>query len=737
MPINAYDLDERLKRYWLGGRDQKDASEIVQLALSEPPTSAKQAWRALQVMEEVEEAEEVSERLRGLIAGLRDHLDLLRKRLAQVDAIGNTDTDPSAALFEVLGDESEALELEGFDPTRLHRARLGARSRADAANALLETFGWDRLPDKIAGELKRAIADLRDQQQHFQGQALFVDGARGFALGVQVEPKESGPFHTVAQVDAPMRMQAEQALREALADKGADWNVEWPMTYEGESIGIGLYLATLVATKQLEQPDALTAATGKVEVGGRVRGVGGIAAKLEAARGSGVRRVVLPEENREAAAASPAASDLELVYVERVSEIRAKLLDTVSGRAELGFEGTIRLARGLLPLYELALEEEKPIEHGYRLDVADAGSSAMINIYRGRRGKLVVGGPQGTARAAAEQLVAERFDTAKPVAQPTLTYRIPTAARQDEAHRLLIELGAAELAPTNDYERWRLRLTRGAANATVVLYTSNKCVVQGQSPAYDEAAAAIEKANEGLGGGGGTPAATKPAAAPLDLPDLPRIGTDEAGKGDYFGPLVSAAVFVTPELAAQLRDLGVRDSKRMTDKSVRSMAARLRRLLNGRYAVTAIRPKRYNELYRDMRAEGKNLNTLLAWGHARSIEDLLGKGVRPQFAVVDQFADARYIEQKILADTRQSGLEIKQFPKAEADIAVAAASILARDRFLEWLEQESARLDVPLPKGASQHVIEAARQVVERYGRERLGEVAKLSFKTTEKVLAA
>jgi ribonuclease HIII len=738
MPITAYDLDERLKRYWLGGRDQKDASEIIQIALSEPPTSAKQAWRALQVMEEVEEAEEgLSERLRGLIAGFRDHLDLLRKRLAQVDAIGNADTDPSAALFEVLGEESEALELEGFDPTRLHQARLGALSRADAANALLQTFGWDRLPDKIAGELRSAIADLRDQQHHYQGEALFVDGDRGFSLGVQVEPKESGPFHTVAQVDAPMRMQAELALREALGEKGADWNVEWPLTYEGESIGLGLYLATLVATKQLDQPDALTAATGKVEVGGRVGGVGGIAAKLEAARGSGIRRVVLPEENREAAAASPAAVDLELVFVERVTEIRAKLLDTVSGRAELGFEGSIRLARSLLPLYGLALEDETPIERGYRLDVADAGSSAIITVYRGRRGKVVVGGPQGTARTAAEQLVAERFDTANPVAQPTLTYRVPTTARQDEAHRLLIELGAAELASTNEYERWRVRLARGAANATVVLYTSNKCVVQGQSPAYDEVAAAIEKANEGLGGGGGTPAAAKPAAPPLDLPDLPRIGTDEAGKGDYFGPLVSAAVFVTPELAAQLRDLGVRDSKRMTDKSVRSMAARLRRLLDGRYAVTAIRPKRYNELYRQMRAEGKNLNTLLAWGHARSIEDLLGRGVRPQFAVVDQFADARYIEQKILADTRQSGLEIKQFPKAEADIAVAAASILARDRFLEWLEQESARLGVPLPKGASQQVIEAARQVVEQYGRERLGDVAKLSFKTTEKVLAA
>ena len=81
------------------------------------------------------------------------------------------------------------------------------------------------------------------------------------------------------------------------------------------------------------------------------------------------------------------------------------------------------------------------------------------------------------------------------------------------------------------------------------------------------------------------------------------------------------------------------------------------------------------------------------------MEDLLAKGVKPEFAVVDQFADARYIEQRILADTRQSGLEIKQFPKAEADIAVAAASVLAREAFLEWLERESARIKVTLPRG--------------------------------------
>lgn len=742
--MSSYDLEERLKQFWLDGRDEKQASAIIQEALSAPPQSSKQARLALQVMTELEP--KLSERLKGLIAEFRNHLDLLRRRLAQVDAIGNSDTEPAAALFEVLGDASEAIELSGFDPVKLRQARAGAPSRADAAAALLQTFGWGRLPRDVAEDLKRAIEQLRDEQRHYQGDGLFVADERGFLLGLQVKLNESGVHYCAARVDDKMRKQAEIALREALGEQGADWDVQWPFPYEGESIGLGLYVAALVAKQQL-LPDALTAATGRIEVGGHVRGVAGIAAKLEAARESGIRRVVLPEENRSEADAAPASSGLELIFVDRASAVRAKLLDTSSGRAELGFDGSIRLARNLLLLYGLALEDERPIEHGYRLDVSDGRTSAILNLYSGRRGSVVVGGSQGSARGALERLVEDYFTSEKPTAQPNQTYRIPPV-RQQEAKRLLLELGAAELEPKGEYESWRLRLTDGASNATIVLYTSNKCVLQGQSPAYDKAAAALDRALEGLGGArdagedGQDRASSNlrrrpPAGPPADLPDVPHIGTDESGKGDYFGPLVSAAVFVTPQLAVKLKALGVRDSKRMTDKSVRAMAPQLKRLLDDGYAITSIGPKRYNQLYQQMRGEGKNLNTLLAWGHARSLEDLLAKGVKPEFAVVDQFADTRYIEQRILADTRQSGLEIKQFPKAEADIAVAAASVLARDAFLDWLDRESARMQLTLPKGASPQVIAAAREIVARFGREQLGELAKLSFKTTEKVLAA
>jgi ribonuclease HIII len=129
------------------------------------------------------------------------------------------------------------------------------------------------------------------------------------------------------------------------------------------------------------------------------------------------------------------------------------------------------------------------------------------------------------------------------------------------------------------------------------------------------------------------------------------------------------------------------------------------------------------------------MNTLLAWGHARSIEDLIGKGMRPSYVIVDKFADARYMEQKLLADTREAGIELVQVTKAEADIAVAAASILAREAFLNWLDRTSATLGIKLPKGAGSNVKEVARKIVATEGEEALEDYAKLFFKTTKEVL--
>jgi ribonuclease HIII len=291
--------------------------------------------------------------------------------------------------------------------------------------------------------------------------------------------------------------------------------------------------------------------------------------------------------------------------------------------------------------------------------------------------------------------------------------------------------------PPGPYEGWRVKLSDGASQAVVIMYRSGKLVLSGHAPAFDQAAAIVEAV--------GKPAAKKQASVgpttsePVKAPpeNEPHIGTDEAGKGDFFGPLVTAGVFVDERVAKLLRALSVRDSKTVGDRELRVLAGNIRDVVEEqKRAVIVVAPKRYNELYRQMRSEGKNLNTLLAWTHTRVIEDLMRHGLQPKFILSDQFGDKRYIESRLLVDTRLSGVPVIQMHRAEADVAVAAASILARDAFLRWLEQAGKALGLTIPKGASPKVIETGRLLVARLGADALKEYAKVSFKTMEKVLA-
>lgn len=205
-----------------------------------------------------------------------------------------------------------------------------------------------------------------------------------------------------------------------------------------------------------------------------------------------------------------------------------------------------------------------------------------------------------------------------------------------------------------------------------------------------------------------------------------RIGIDESGKGDYFGPLVIAAVLVTPTDEPDLRLMQVRDSKRISDGRILEMAPDIRQLC--RHSVVAIGPQRYNDLY----AKIKNLNRLLAWGHARALENILEHS-ECALAISDQFGDERFILNALLE--KGKNIRLIQRPKAEEDLAVAAASILARAEFLIRLKRLSEDIGLSLPKGASQAVELAARVVVKKLGREGLEGVAKLHFKTTQSVL--
>jgi len=209
----------------------------------------------------------------------------------------------------------------------------------------------------------------------------------------------------------------------------------------------------------------------------------------------------------------------------------------------------------------------------------------------------------------------------------------------------------------------------------------------------------------------------------------PHIGVDESGKGDYFGPLVIAGVYVDAEVARSLRDSGAVDSKRISsDTKISQISAAIRGIPGLRWEVVLISPGKYNELYTKFR----NLNRLLAWGHSKVIESLLEKVPSCPRAISDQFADPSVLQRAL--QTRGQNIELIQRTKAENDPAVAAASILARDAFVKWLDAKSASLGINLLKGVSAEVKTNARLIYEKSGKLGLAENAKMHFKTTDEV---
>ncbi|MEW5701212.1 MAG: ribonuclease HIII [Candidatus Zixiibacteriota bacterium] len=204
-----------------------------------------------------------------------------------------------------------------------------------------------------------------------------------------------------------------------------------------------------------------------------------------------------------------------------------------------------------------------------------------------------------------------------------------------------------------------------------------------------------------------------------------RAGTDESGKGDYFGPLVIAAVAADFVAAARLSDWGVTDSKKLSDGRAQALA---RQIVQAKipHTIVAIGPEKYNELHGRM----KNLNRLLAWGHARAIENLLE--ITPvELVIADQFGDAALIEKALFAKGRS--VRLVQMPQGERDVVVAAASVMARADFLRRLKALSQATGVDLPKGAGPPVDDAAARIIARFGVEKLTGLAKCHFKNTAK----
>ncbi len=206
------------------------------------------------------------------------------------------------------------------------------------------------------------------------------------------------------------------------------------------------------------------------------------------------------------------------------------------------------------------------------------------------------------------------------------------------------------------------------------------------------------------------------------------IGADEAGKGDFMGPLVTAAFFITREMLPEIRGMGVRDSKMIRNDECRAIARRLFLTYRNHIALTALPPETYNRLYSDFSAEGKSLNALLAWAHGKSIGSLLNR--KPEAVILDRFAAESMIRRYIRTDC-----PLIARPRAEDNSAVAAASILARAHYLHTLEQLSKTFDIDLVSGSGESADEAARAIFRRHGEEGLARSIKLHFKNTQRVI--
>ncbi len=206
------------------------------------------------------------------------------------------------------------------------------------------------------------------------------------------------------------------------------------------------------------------------------------------------------------------------------------------------------------------------------------------------------------------------------------------------------------------------------------------------------------------------------------------IGTDESGKGDYFGPLVVSGVYVESESLKKFKILGIKDSKELSDNTISRLAEEIRNTEGVQYEIINLTPPSYNKLYKKI----GNVNKILGWAHANVLENLLERCSAVE-AISDKFGDESLIRDEL--QSRGKKILLHQFTKAERFTAVAAASILARDKFNSWFEEKKIDMNINLLKGASSEVEKLAAGLITEKGEDYLSELVKLHFKTTKKII--
>ena len=518
-------------------------------------------------------------------------------------------------------------------------------------------------------------------------------------------------------------------------------------SYSGASIALGSAIA-LFSSRSEVCIDPYTAFTGDIKLEGAewsVRSVHGIPDKLLAAQELGFRKVFIPADN-EANIPTDLKDSMRIVAIRTITEAIVCLQRPASDvKAESLQVRKVRALEAACVERGWSLAAPSPVQGGNQFTVSPPKPPELkVTIYA-----TGAHSPKSIERVEFMQCLVclnELDDQQITVRSVQETFNIKQSDLREQIRSDLDELNPTETV-TESYCDYVLRFDVPPEKLVIKQYSSGKLQIQGRAGGmYQRVLEAIVtlynvhhpnaklEVEEFLGSQPPerTPKISNSESAEPTI-SLPYIGTDESGKGDYFGPLVVAAVWVDESLVELLKALGIRDSKTLSDKRCKELAQAIRESCSGSYEEVEILPKRYNALYTDFKKEGKTLNHLLAWGHARALESLLARrGCKN--AVADQFGDESYIRSKLME--RGKAVELLQTPKAERYLAVAAASVLARDRFLTRLEQAGREHGIQLPKGASPAVVEAGRTVVAKHGQQTLEHLAKLHFKTTNRVLA-
>jgi len=292
--------------------------------------------------------------------------------------------------------------------------------------------------------------------------------------------------------------------------------------------------------------------------------------------------------------------------------------------------------------------------------------------------------------------------------QNTVTIQLDPI-QTENAEDVLEAYGWKEEFVNNPYAKFRMK---SALGSNVILYTSGKLVFQGGED-FTSIITAIKHNKED------------------ESEIIPHLGVDEVGKGDYFGPLVVVGCFLDEEFLEKISSIGIGDSKKFSDSKITEMYNLIKDYPY--FYISIVYPKEYDELCR----ESKNASILLARQHSKVIEmglgDLKSKNIECGRVVIDQFSSKK---SRIIDELGSYGKEAEliQFHKGESDMAVACASVVARAIFVEEMDKMRKKYNFNFPKGASD-VIDKGQEFVKKFGVEELGNVAKISFKTTAKVL--